>query len=72
MPCYHLRTNDLEHPLHTIARGRDGALLALGKELGCELTFDEIDGSEIYLMDEWPENSGPHWVNPTIRVYVKR
>jgi hypothetical protein len=40
----------------------------LGKELGCGLTFDETGGGEVDPMGEWPENSGPHWVKPTIPV----
>jgi hypothetical protein len=72
MPCYHLRTDDLEHSRNTIARDRSEAPLMLGEKLNCALSLDETEDGVAYLLDEWPEKSGPHWVNPTIPVYLAR
>lgn len=41
-----------------------------GKELGRKLTLENDDTVAPYLLDEWDSN--PHWVSPTIPVFVGR
>jgi hypothetical protein len=55
--------------LSTPAEDRSEALTIFGKELDLKLSLESDDGVSVpYLLDEW--EVGPHWVNPTIPVFV--
>jgi hypothetical protein len=70
MPYYSLKIENTDKNLSTPAHDRADALRIFGKELGLMLSLEDSGVvSETYLMDEW-WNDAPHWVNPTIPVYV--
>jgi hypothetical protein len=49
---------------------RGQALRQFSKELGTDLTLEgPSDVAPAYMLDEWPNGTGPHMVNPTIPVY---
>jgi hypothetical protein len=69
MPYYDLLIVDQHKTLHTPARDRSDALAIFGKELNRRFTLEGGDAAAVsYLLDEW--EVGPHWVNPTIPVFV--
>ena len=68
MPYYNLLVVDVNRTLATAAANREDALANFGKELGLRLTLDDQGLPAPYLLDEWHE--GPHWVNPTIPVFL--
>ncbi len=68
MPYYDLLVVDENRTLAAAARDRKDALAIFGKELGLRLTLNDQDIPASYLLDEWHES--PHWVNPTIPVFV--
>ena len=67
MPYYNLSVVDENRTLATAARHREHALAIFGKKLGLRLTLDDPGTPAPYSLDEW--HQGPHWVNPTIRVF---
>ena len=68
MPYYNLLVVAEIRTLSDVARDRAEALVKFGATLGVRLTFEERGVAAPYLLDEWYE--GPHWVNPTIPVFV--
>jgi hypothetical protein len=69
MAYFSLLTDAGRHTtLSTPARDRSEALAIFGRELGLKLTLEGGDAIAPYLLDEWDSN--PHWVNPTIPVFV--
>jgi hypothetical protein len=71
MAYYSLLIVDQNKTLSTPAQDRIEALAIFGKELDLKLTLENSDGViASYLLDEW--EVGPHWVNHTIPVFVKR
>jgi hypothetical protein len=69
MAFFNLLVVDQNRLLSTPASDRALALAIFEYELGVQLTLDEpSEGATRYLLDEW--EVGPHWVNPTIPVFV--
>jgi hypothetical protein len=54
----------------TIAADRDEALEWFSEKLRLMLTFEGDPADAEYLLDEWPEGSLAHTVNPAIPVFV--
>ena len=59
---------DLSH-LHAVARDKAQALNTFGHKLKETLTLEDQGDVAQYLMDEWSEDEGAHWTNPTIPVW---
>lgn len=69
MPYFNLLIVDQQKTLSSAAQDRIDALTIFGKELGIKFTFEgNAANAPNYLLDEWW--IGPHWVNPTIPIYV--
>jgi hypothetical protein len=58
--------------LHAVARDQAHALHTLGDELKATLTLEDQGHVAEYMMDEWSEDEGAHWTNPTIPVWRVR
>jgi hypothetical protein len=69
MPYYDLLVVGQHKTLNTPASNCSEALAIFGKELNLKFTLEGGDKATVsYLLDEW--EVGPHWVNPTIPVFV--
>lgn len=68
MPYYNLKRDTDQKIFSTPAESMDAALAEFGAELGVRLTLEDTGDMAEYLIQESHKN--PHWVNPTIPVFV--